>query len=251
VFLLWDRDADARPLPAFRSGSDLVRLVVEGWLSMDGHRFGRMGFRLQQEATETAGSTPGAEGVKELWFFADRRCWTPVVGNTPHQSGRSVLEEAVDQVATTLAAPRVPAPRPRRAGAAPAPVSGSTGAALSFRLAVSDDEGEPHYVRVVDNASGAVLAFTDSSPTPSAGEDAMAHLRAGDVAVDTLHDEGHDRWFFRFKSPAGDVLFRSMPMRTEREMTAAIDLMRSGASRAPVVDERPLAVGTVAPAPAS
>ncbi|WP_163551678.1 hypothetical protein [Candidatus Frankia alpina] len=102
LLLCWDRPPGAAALPAFRLGTDLVRLVVEGSCrigepdgpdgSADGpdsrtSRFtgrpsgvelGRLGFRLQQEGTWHGESRPGPSGSKELWIVADRRAWPPV-----------------------------------------------------------------------------------------------------------------------------------------------------------------------------
>ncbi|CAJ61730.1 MULTISPECIES: hypothetical protein [Frankia] len=101
LLLCWDRPAGAAALPAFRLGTDLVRLVVEGSCHIDdpgagGVELGRLGFRLQQEGTWHGASRSGPAGSKELWIVADRRAWPPLTAAGPAEGP---LAEAGAEVA--------------------------------------------------------------------------------------------------------------------------------------------------------
>jgi hypothetical protein len=102
VLLCWDRPATAVSLPGFRLDCDLVRLVVDGSCTVGTSRFGRLGFRLQQAATPQDRSSPGPQGVKELWIVADRLGWPPAVEAACGAEQRVILEQVDDAVRTAM-----------------------------------------------------------------------------------------------------------------------------------------------------
>jgi hypothetical protein len=109
---------------------------------------------------------------------------------------------------------------------------------IEFRLRRSEDVLEPYYVRIAEAGNGAPLAFTENHPTPEHGDMAMSTLQAGIITLDTLYDRGNDVWFFRFKDGDGHLLFRSMPCRTEEEMSSIIERIRDQAAGAEIFDDR-------------
>jgi hypothetical protein len=89
VLLGWDRPPGATT-PGFDARTDLLRLVVEGSLDLEGTVLGRLGFRLQQEGSRHAASVTGPDGAKELWFLADRR-GLPALGDDADREIAAVL----------------------------------------------------------------------------------------------------------------------------------------------------------------
>ncbi|MGE0878348.1 MAG: YegP family protein [Acidimicrobiia bacterium] len=236
LFLCWDRPAGAAPIPAFVAGTDLLRVVVEGSLILEGDtELPRLGFRLQQEGALHAASHPGQDGVKELWLVADRRAWR----------GGGLASTLIDEVATHVdavieAAKAQPAPRAVRRVLDDAKTTATSKAtdAIEFHLRRSDDDLEPFYVSITEPGDGRVIAFTDTSDDRAVLEQAIDALRIGDdITAPELYDRANDKWFYRLVGPAREVLFRSMPCASQDTAHADVERVRNNAPDAVIVDE--------------
>src|SRR4051812_1116949 len=111
-------------------------------------------------------------------------------------------------------------------------------AGIEVRLRRRDDDFEPYHVRIAEAGDGQALAFTDNDESEAAGARAIVALRAGELTYDTIHDQGNDVWFFRFKDADGEAVFRSLPCPSEEAMRATIERITSQAADAEIVDER-------------